>query len=683
MGAIHSLGTNYPDERSLPISYTEIDAFDPLFADYIEHNPDMALGEGMAVIREILRSHTDIEKIDDMEFHIRLFGIPKDIRIQIRNIRKEHIGKLLSMEGVIRRNNEVKPKVTVAAFKCTRCSQINLIHQESPNMREPLECLKDDDGGGGCGRSSGSTRFTLCIQKSILEDTEKIEIQERPDGLRAGSQPQALVGYAFDDRAGIINPGDKVIINGILRAIQNKERTTLDLHLDVNNIELIDAQTEDYEVTPEEQQQIDDLGKQPDILDILSGSIAPTIQGYEYIKQAIVLQMCGGTLKTNEDGTRLRGDIHILLIGDPGTAKTQLLLYAAGVMPRGLYASGKGSSTAGLTAACTHDDFGEGRWTLEAGVMPLADGGMACIDELDKMTDEDRAAMHEAMEQQTIHINKATIHTELQSRCSVFAAANPKEGRFFIDGYQTIAKQINLPPTLLSRFDLIFPIKDIPNAEKDNKIAEHILSSHLAGEFKRSQTIETPSSPRQRIIEALETIKPPVSQSLMRKYIWMARKKNPIMTDEALSTIKNFYLEIRKIGERANAPIPMTARQLGAIIRLSEASARTRLSNEVVIEDVQTAISVFAKYLDSIGFDIDYIEGTPKSQRDVVQALNRLIIELSRNGGFTYSELIESASSEGIDSGKCQFHFNRMKRDGDIQIIDTGEDEPIYKNMRD
>ncbi len=260
-----------------------------------------------------------------------------------------------------------------------------------------------------------------------------------------------------DDIAGKVFPGDRVTIYGILKADQKHIGTIMltefNIYLYANNYKKETKDFEDIKINEDDEKQIRELAKDPNIIKRLSKSIAPSIYGLEIIKTALVLQLFGGERKVMKDGTKIRGDIHILMVGDPGTAKSQLLRYMTMISPRSVFAFGKGSSAAGLTAAAVRDDFGEGRWTLEAGALVLADNGFVAIDELDKMDDRDTASMHEAMEQQSVTISKAGIMATLKSRCSILAAANPKFGRY--DPLKSITEQIDFPPPLLSRFDII------------------------------------------------------------------------------------------------------------------------------------------------------------------------------------------------------------------------------------
>jgi len=412
-------------------------------------------------------------------------------------------------------------------------------------------------------------------------------------------------------------------------------------------------------------------------------SIAPTIYGMDIEKEAILLQLFGGLAKELPDGTRIRGDIHTLFVGDPGTAKSQMLNYMSKLAPRSVYASGKASSAAGLTAAAVRDEFGEGQWTLEAGALVLADMGVACIDEIDKMEETDRSSMHQAMEQQEISVAKAGINATLKSRCAILAAANPKLGRF--DEFLPMHEQINMPPALISRFDLIFSILDKPNRTKDSDLADHILNTHRAGQmneninhFKKSKL-----SKKERD-SMMKKIVPELEPEFLRKYVaYSKRNIYPVMKPEALDLIKNYYVDFRNSSEES---VTFTPRQLEAFVRLAEASARLRLSQEVLVDDAKRAIYIIDQYLRRVGmdretgrFDIDIIAtGISHSQHDrmrtIIDIVSRLSSE-SKEGNAARGDIVREGEIEGLESSKVEDALDRLKRNGQIY-------EPVHGKYR-
>ncbi|HEC81397.1 MAG TPA: minichromosome maintenance protein MCM, partial [Thermoplasmatales archaeon] len=444
---IEDVALEYPQRRSLFLDYWKIDKADHEIAEMLLFDPSKVIFNG-----EVALSNMDVAVDKEMKLHLRVYNLPDTQHILIRRLRAEHLGKFIAVEGLVKKVTEVRPKLKKAVFICQKCGAHISVEQDEDILKEPLECYEEQ---GGCGRSSS---FKLSPSLSTFVDSQKIEVQESPEGLRGGAQPERISVYIDDDIVGDIAPGDRIVVNGVLVSQQRRRGTyrltSFDKIMHAVSIEKQEQAFEEVEITEEDEQEIIKVSKIPDLYERMRESIAPTIYGMETEKDAMVLQLFGGVPKTMPDGTRIRGDIHMLFVGDPGTAKSQMLTYMSKLAPRSIYASGKATSAAGLTAAAVRDEFGEGHWTLEAGALVLADMGIACIDEIDKMAEQDRSALHQAMEQQEISVAKAGINATLKSRCAVLAAANPKLGRF--DEFMPIHEQINMPPALLSRFDLIF-----------------------------------------------------------------------------------------------------------------------------------------------------------------------------------------------------------------------------------
>jgi replicative DNA helicase Mcm len=444
--------------------------------------------------------------------------------------------------------------------------------------------------------------------------------------------------------------------------------------MDAVSIESQEFAFEEVEVTKEDEKKILKTSKDSMIYDKMRQSIAPTIYGLDIEKDALVLQLFGGIAKEMPDGTRTRGDIHALLVGDPGTAKSQMLSYMSKLAPRSVYASGKASSAAGLTAAAVRDEFGEGQWTLEAGALVLADKGLACIDEIDKMEEKDRSSLHQAMEQQEISVAKAGINATLKSRCAVLAAANPKLGRF--DEFMPIHEQINMPPALLSRFDLIFSILDKPNRKTDTDLADHILHSHKGGEIHEhlNKTSDDLYS-KEEETKLMKHVMPVFEPEYLRKYVAYAKRNIfPVLTDDALEILQNYYVDFRSSSKDS---VPFTPRQLEAFVRLAEASARIRLSQEATIDDAKRAISIIDQYLRRVGtdretgrFDIDIIAtGISHSQHErmrvILDIIQRLCTE-STDDSAARGDIINEAEIQGIESRKIEEVLDRLNRNGQI-----------------
>ncbi|RLG06980.1 MAG: hypothetical protein DRN68_06100 [Thaumarchaeota archaeon] len=421
------------------------------------------------------------------------------------------------------------------------------------------------------------------------------------------------------------------------------------MYLEAVSIETASKEPESLQITPEEEKLFREMAKDPNIHQRLIESIAPSIYGLDHIKKAIMLLLFGGRPKQFPDGVKVRGDVHILLVGDPGTGKSQLLKYAAMIAPRGLYTSGRGSTAAGLTAAVVRDKGGG--MVLEAGALVLADMGIACIDEIDKMRPEDRVAIHEAMAQQTISIAKGGIVATLNARTSILAAANPTLGRY--DPYGSFTDNINLPITILSRFDLIFVLRDEPEKERDRRIAEHII-----GLQSRSTA----------------TAAPPIPPDILRKYIAYAKRIKPELTPAAAKLIKDFYLQMRSIYQQTST-VTITARQLESLIRLAEARARAALRDYVTEEDVLDVIDLMKRSLSEVGIDVEtgkpdidvILTGKPKSMRDKFAVVIRTIKEFQEEKGYAEDEEVRQALREkGLTDDEINKLLTRLLSDGKV-----------------
>lgn len=573
----------YPDERSLVVDYIDLEMFDPDLADLLIEKPDDV----------ILASEKAIKNIDplmkDADLNIRLENLTNLIPLKI--LLSKYIGKFVSADGIVRKTDEIRPRIEIGVFECRGCMRLHEVQQgTNNNIVEPSLCTE-------CGGRS----FRLLQEESKYIDTQTCRIQEPLENLSGGTEPKQMLIVLEDDLVDCLNPGDSVRITGTLKTFREERSGKFKNYIYANHIEQLEQEFEELQISEEDEEKIIELSKDPHIYEKIIKSTAPSIKGYRDVKEAIALQLFGGAAKELEDKTRLRGDIHILIVGDPGIGKSQMLKYVSKLAPRSIYTSGKGTTGAGLTAAAVRDELGG--WSLEAGALVLGDQGNVCVDELDKMRSEDRSALHEALEQQTISIAKAGIMATLNSRCSVLAAANPKFGRF--DRYKSVAEQINLPSPILSRFDLTFVIEDKPDIENDRELAQHILKIHQE-----------------------DSIAYEIEPDLLRKYIAYARKNiSPKLTDKANKVLEEFYVSMRSSAVDEDSPVPITARQLEAIIRLAEASAKIRLKEYVDSEDAEKAVKLQKACLREVGYDpetgkidIDKVEGrTPKSERDKLQ----------------------------------------------------------------
>ncbi len=671
---ILELARDYPeDARSLIVQWDDLYQYDPDLADELRHHP----GRVLADAREALRTFDVPVDVQLEEAEVRLAGYPRSI--QIRDLRAEHANELVSVRGIVRKATPVRPKVEVAVFECLTCGGEMEVVQRGHELREPNRCHH-------CERN---TQLERIDDRSTFIDSQRLRIQESPEGLRGGETPQNLDIHLEGDLTGEVSPGDRVTATGVLRLREQDSggatSQVLDVYLEGNHVEPEEEEFEVMEIDDADTERIRELSRQEGIYERVVNSIAPSIYGYDNEKLAMALQLFSGVRKPLPDGSRVRGDIHVLLVGDPGTGKSQLLQYISKIAPRSVYTSGKGSSAAGLTAAAVRDDFGDGsQWSLEAGALVLADQGIAAVDELDKMRSEDRSAMHEALEQQSVSVSKAGINATLQARCALLGAANPKYGRF--DQFEPIPEQIELEPALISRFDLIFTVDDMPDPDRDERIAEHILQSNYAGELNTRQQTAAAADLQGEVAAAAEEVTPAIEPEFLRKYVAYATQRCiPTMTEEARDAIKEFYLDLRAEGVGEDSPVPMTARKLEALVRLAEASARIRLAEEVTRTDAERVIDLVRASMGDIGFDpesgqydVDMIEtGTPKTQRDRIRTLKDVLqaLEDDFDDGIPLDHIIEEAESHGMDPDRVEHELEKMKQTGEIY-------EPNHEHFR-
>ncbi len=629
----------YPDERSLNVDYEALEMFDPTLADLLIDKPEEVINAAQIAIKNI------DPLVKDADIHIRFENLSNIV--PLKTLLSKYIGTFVAADGIVRKTDEIRPRIETGVFECRGCMRLHEVEQTSSNtILEPSLCSE-------CGGRS----FRLLQEESKYIDTQTARMQEPLENLSGGTEPKQMLMVLEDDLVDKLNPGDKVRITGTLRTFREERSGKFKNYIYVNHIEPLEQEFEELQLSEEDEEKIIELSKDPNIYEKIIKSTAPSIKGYREVKEAIALQLFGGSAKQLEDETKLRGDIHILIVGDPGIGKSQILKYVSRLAPRSIYTSGKGTTGAGLTAAAVRDELGG--WSLEAGALVLGDQGNVCVDELDKMRSEDRSALHEALEQQTVSIAKAGIMATLNSRCSVLAAANPKFGRF--DNYKILAEQIDLPAPIISRFDLIFVIEDKPSKEGDAELADHILKIHKEN-----------------------TINYEIEPELLRKYIAYARKTtNPVLTEEANEVLKEFYVNTRNSNPEEQGAVPITARQLEAIIRLAEASAKIKLKDTVEKEDAEKAVSLQLKCLKKVGvdpetgqMDIEVMEGRPaKSEREKMQRVTEEIALLEEEyAGNAPLNILKSNMNEkyGMSEEKVETIVRNLQQKGVIYEPDIG-----------
>jgi len=547
-------------------------------------------------------------------------------QIPIRDVKAQMIGKLVNIRGIVTRATEVKPMLQVATYTCDQCGAETYQTVNSTSFMPLLMCPSED-----CRINKAGGRLHLQTRGSKFIKFQEVKVQEHSDSVPVGHIPRSITVYSRGETTRQCIPGNHVSIDGIYLPIVKTGFQALasgllsDTYLEAHRIILInkteDEELGEEEISKEELRQLQD----DDFYEKLASSIAPEIYGHEDIKKALLLLLVGG-VDRNPSGMKIRGNINICLMGDPGVAKSQLLSYMDRLAPRSQLTTGRGSSGVGLTAAVMKDTL-TGEFMLEGGALVLADQGICCIDEFDKMADQDRTAIHEVMEQQTISIAKAGIMTTLNARVSILAAANPAYGRY--NPKKSVQENIQLPAALLSRFDLLWLIADRSDRENDLKLAQHICYVH-------KNNCQPPSN------------YVPIDMKLMRRYINKCKKQTPGIPEELTDYIVGAYCEMRK-DARNNKDMTFTsARTLLAILRLSTALARLRIVDTVEKEDVNEAMRLMEMSKDSLTLGLEDRPGRTKTVMDRIYDVIREMVPIGNQATLKVGEIKERCTSKGF-----------------------------------
>ncbi|KAM5447674.1 MCM DNA helicase complex subunit [Microsporum canis] len=635
--------------------------------------------------------------VESRTYKVLPFGMDKSVNM--RDLDPGDLDKLISVKGLVIRATPIIPDMKEAFFRCDVCFHCVRVDIDRGKIAEPTRCPRE--------LCDAQNSMQLIHNRCTFADKQIIRLQETPDSIPDGQTPHSVSLCGYDELVDVCRAGDRVEVTGIFRSnpvrVNPRQRSTKALfktYVDVLHVQKIDrkklgidASTVEQEladqvvgevdqvrkISQEEEENIKATAARPDVYELLARSLAPSIYEMEDVKKGILLQLFGGTNKTFQKGgnPRYRGDINVLLCGDPSTSKSQLLKYVHKIAPRGIYTSGKGSSAVGLTAYVTRDPESK-QLVLESGALVLSDGGVCCIDEFDKMNDATRSVLHEVMEQQTVSIAKAGIITTLNARTSILASANPIGSKY--NPNLSVPQNIDLPPTLLSRFDLVYLVLDRVDEQNDRRLAKHMVGMYL------EDAPETGSSEEILPIEFLTS------------YITYAKTRiSPKLTPAAGAALTDAYVAMRKLGDDIRAAerrITATTRQLESMIRLSEAHARMRLSEEVTADDVEEAVRLIRSALKQAATDartglIDMsllTEGTTARERRLRDDMKKVILAIvdelgGRATGARWVDVLRKLNEGTVPVEGAEFTeaVKSLETEGLVNVVGEGARRSIRR----
>ncbi|MBU0778054.1 minichromosome maintenance protein MCM [Patescibacteria group bacterium] len=670
---IIKLAGNFPVECALKIEFANLKLVWGRMGEttrsaieYLVNNPEKVLEDGNETLRNLDKLPANLPDDWLTKAHVEIAGV--EPVMTIRDIRHEHIGKFVAIKGTILRKTEVRYKPIEAAFLCQRCDHVTHLIQPDGELVEPFECENEV-----CGRKGP---FKFLQGESLWADKRKIRLQETSDQIIGGEQSLSVLDAEMYDNVECPPLGSRVTVSGTLRGVQTVIAgiKSSDFYpiLKVNHIEAQDHETT-VEPTNEELKVMEEMAKDRNIIERLVASTVPSVRGHELIKEAVLCSQVSPESLLLPDGRKLRGPSHIMLCGDPGVAKSVMLLAMCANVPRAQYAAGRSASSRGLTVSVTKDKggWGEGAWVAEAGMLVLADRAFAVIDELDKFEKEEQRDLNTVLEHGIVPLRKAGINRDYFARVPIVASLNPKNGRF--DQYEPIPKQVNVPPDTLSRFDLIFMMFDVP--KKDDELT----ADHITNLWQKATEVHQKEFEGMKALTKswdIDKYVPEISLDMMRKWIYVAKKIQVRITSECRSSLNDYFMEIRlsQSGD-ADAAIPIAWRTLDGMMRLVICETRLRHGKVTEIRDVERVKALVKESFkvmtdpETGKLDSDIISvGMGKSQRDRIKILKAIIKERQDEleGAVPLAEILEKAVESGIKEDDVEDMLKKLKTDGEV-----------------
>lgn len=659
------------DDFTLTVAVEHVILFDPYLADDLKRRPaeTVPLFEKAAtkVAQQVARDKSN--ELGDLFPIIQIILTMKTNPISIRRLGAKHISRLVKMPAIVVNASSLSSKAVTVQLMCRNCR--HTMRMDVPGglsaLQLPKKCQAAPVSGKNVNDDCPPNPYVIVHDKSVFIDQQVLKLQESPEMIPVGELPRNILATVDRSLTNLAVPGSRCMCVGIYSIYQSKGRTPGAVairspYMRIIGFEITSGQQarENVWFDAEEIQEFRRMSQMPNFFERFAKSIAPTIIGHEEVKKAVACLLMGGSRRILPDNMRLRGDINVLLLGDPGTAKSQILKWVEKAAPISVYTSGKGSSAAGLTASVQRD-VGSQDFYLEGGAMVLADGGVVCIDEFDKMREDDRVAIHEAMEQQTISIAKAGITTVLNSRTSVLAAANPLFGSY--DNSKTPGENIDFQTTILSRFDMIFIIKDEHNAEWDDRVARHVMDTHIQGSRQSIWATEAEGE---------------IPMAKMRRYIQYCRARYaPRLDYNSAQRLAAFFIDIRdrvherEVNTNERSTVPITVRQLEAIIRIAESIAKLHLSTQVTQQHVDEAIRLFQA---STMTAINQESNSREVSQEVTKVEEELRSRLPVGWRVSYKALVNQfVDVKNYNKFSLDVALRAMERRGSIEFRHQGQ----------